>query len=149
MRLLALALLVVAATSPVAATCGGGTRSTNAYFGDLNAALEQLDERAEAAESIENPELQTDELTAITRTFVTSLEGMNPPAEGAGPHEQIVRASRDVLALYVDLLGGKLDPNYNDRTDAAWARIQSACSFLEDVERDKGLSRKLYCRPTE
>ena len=158
----------------VAAACGGGggelsgEHSLEQYFDEVDSIIEGLQERTATLDQPSEQDFDSEEeqieafrgafTTAlpIFRNFVDDLDELNPPAEVAAAHGELVRGFEDLVEAveglvdqladvesaseFSDLL---LDPDSG--FGSAIGQLAAACLQLQSVANDNDIDVDLEC----
>jgi hypothetical protein len=164
-------LLLLAALAVVAVACGGREPlSLEEYFqrleeirADAFQRMVALEEEFEEVDSASTDEEQIDEVrrfldgsASSLGALVDDLEGLDPPAEVEGPHDDLVQAESDRVELIRDLADrledvesrSELEDVFDeseDDSDEVEGRLDAACLALQDLADEKDIDVDLEC----
>jgi len=148
------------------AACGGDDEiALDVYFAEIEVMDDDFRERTIAIDFGGGEGTDEDALRAgrasiestadILSDFVNDLDTLTPPSVAAMEHEDSVRAGRDLVQRYVDLLErlsgadsikefGDLLVENNDLGPAV-TRFQVACASLAEVAAENGITVDFNC----
>ena len=125
--------------------------------GEIEAQLEDL-ETLEEAEALARIRDNFPQFVTLLEDFVDGLAALEPPEEAAELHEEVVRAGREVVRLFGDLVGEvenveSLEDFFVlfeiEEVNAATERFDQVCLDTEQFAANNGIEVDLDCDDEE